>query len=152
MIIASDIKISSSWGPSLRGDRFHNLGVTKCKSEVWSTQSLTHAQAHNKVLHKVMENTPLKCVIASTFWGFIPFINYCCSPCVDSDSWQADWFEGGRGALVCFRLSPPAGAPLRSFPLSHLPRSEVQAAALGKQSCWLKQLLGKAEGKFVQYT
>ena len=42
MIIASDIKISSSWGPSLRGDRFHNLGVTKCKSEVWSTHSLTH--------------------------------------------------------------------------------------------------------------
>lgn len=44
MIIASDIKISSSWGLSLRGDRFHNLGVTKCKSEVWSTQSLTHTR------------------------------------------------------------------------------------------------------------
>ena len=55
-------------------------------------------------------------------------------------------------ALKAVGRRPPSKSLAGSFPRSHLPRSEAEAAALGKQSCWLKQLLWKAEGKFVQYT
>ena len=50
-----------------------------------------------------------------------------------------DWLRADNfGRAPSF--SPPAGAPLRSFPLSHLPRSEVALKAVGRRplrSRWL---------------
>ena len=66
-------------------------------------RGLIHIHTHTHTTKYCTKRWKTRRVSSSTFRGFIPFINYCCSLCVDSGSWQADWFEGGgrrRVAMV----------------------------------------------------